>query len=159
MIGRLMAAGLALAFAACGGGDGDAGDPDGPGVQQHLAFFDVEANAFSGVRAARTAVINDDVAWAALWAEHTSNISPAPPSPAVEFATQTVAAVFLGEKGDCTRPVVDSVALTVIDRIRVAYRVVGPTAAEVCPAVVTSPTQMVRFANVARYPVEFVRLQ
>lgn len=158
MNGRLLAASLALAFAACGGGNGDAGDPDGPGLRQNLVFFEVEANAFSGVRLARTAAVNDDVAWAALWAEHTSNVVPAPPRPMVDFTTQTVAAVFLGETAACTRPVIESVALTAIDRIRVAWRVVGPTAGEPCPAVVTSPTLMVRFGNVARHPVEFVRI-
>jgi hypothetical protein len=154
-----MAAGLALAVAACGGGDGDAGDPDGPGLRQNLTFFEVESNAFSGVRVPHLAAVNDDAAWAALWAGHTSNISPAPPRPAVDFTTQTVAAVFLGETTNCTRPVVESVGLTTIDRIRVVWRVVGPTASEPCPAVVTSPTLMVRFGNVARHPVEFVRLQ
>lgn len=158
MNGRLLGASLALAFAACGGGDGDAGDPGGPGLRQNLAFFEVETNAFSGVRMPRTVAVNDEAAWAALWAEHTSNVVPAPPRPAVDFTSQTVAAVFLGETTQCSRPVIDSVALTMIDRIRVAWRVAGPTAGEACPAVVTSPTLMVRFGNVARHPVEFVHL-
>lgn len=160
MTGRLTAAGLlVLAMAACGGGDGDAGSPDGRALRQSLTFFEVESNAFSGVRVAHLATVNDDAAWTALWAQHTSNVMPAPPRPAVDFTMQTVAAVFVGETTRCTWPVIESVGLTAVDRVRVAWRVAGPAAGEPCPAVVTSPTQMVRFANVARHPVEFVRLQ
>lgn len=149
----LLAAALAAVLAGCGGGGGD---PDGPGLQQNLPFVEVEVNAFSGVRSLRTVTVNDDAAWAALWAEHTANVSPAPPRPAVDFSTQTVAAVFLGETTDCSRPVVESVVLTTAGRVRVGYRVLlssGP-----CPAVVTSPVDMVRFSNVPRHPVEFERL-
>ena len=139
--------GLAVAcLAACGGGEPPA---------ERLDFTDVEVHAFSGVSAARQAAVTNDAAWAALWSEHTANVSPAPPRPGVDFATQSVAAVFLGQGAGCERPVIHSVARLGHDEVQVTWRSVAP--AGPCPAVVTTPVHMVRFANAAQLPVSFRR--
>ena len=142
----------AAVLAGCGGGgDGESLEP--------IAFTEVEASAFSGVRSPRLAVVNDDAAWATLWAEHVSTVSPPPTRPAVDFTFQSVAAVFLGDTTDCQRPVIESVQRGTAPKLVVSYRLVGPGPTALCPAVVTAPAQMVRFGNGARLPVEFRRLQ
>jgi hypothetical protein len=142
----------AATVAACGGGDeGETLDP--------VAFVEVEASAFSGVRSERFAVVNDDAAWTALWAEHAAAITPAPPRPAVDFPAQTVAAVFLGDSTDCRRPVIESVQRSSEARLLVNYRLAGPGPTALCPAVVTTSAHMVRFGNGERLPVAFRRLQ
>jgi hypothetical protein len=140
---------LALAcLGGCGGGDAPA---------ERLDFTDVEVHAFSGVAAARQAAVTNDAAWSALWTEHTGNVDPAPPRPGVDFAAQSVAAVFLGQNTDCERPQIESVVREGDDEIQVAYRITRPPGATPCPTVVTTPVQMVRFANPGRLPVSFRR--
>jgi hypothetical protein len=139
------------ALAACGGGDGES--------SVGVVFAEVEASAFSGVRTPRFAVVNDDAAWATLWAEHTSFVSPPPARPAVDFSVQSVAAVFLGDSTDCQRPVIESVERTSAPAMVVNYRLVGPGPAALCPAVVTAPAHVVRFGNADRLPVAFRRIQ
>lgn len=133
-----------LLLTACGSGD----TPDA------LPFTDVALTAFSGVNTAREAVVQDEQAWAVLWAEHVSNSTPAPPRPAVDFTTQSVAGVFLGEDSLCRRPVIDKVEQAGA-RVRVSYRIAGSAAGEFCPAVVMTPGQIIRFANPNRLPIEF----
>lgn len=146
---RATAVAAALLMAACGGGDGP---------PQPVPFADVEVNAFSSVSAPRQAVASDDAAWAALWAEHTAKVQPAPPRPAVDFTTQSVAAVFVGENTGCERPEIASVERVADAELRVAYRIVAPVGSIPCPAVVTTPVHMVRFSNVSHLPISFRKL-
>jgi hypothetical protein len=140
--------GLACLVAACGGGEPPA---------EKLDFTDVEVHAFSGVATARQVAVMDDAAWAALWRDHTDNVDPAPPRPGVDFGAQSVAAVFVGTNTGCERPVIQSVVRLGGDEIQVSYRIVAPEGATPCPAVVTTPVHMVRFANAGRLPVSFRR--
>lgn len=146
---RAAALAAALVLAACGGGDGP---------PQPVPFADVEVHAFSSVSTARQVAVGEDGAWEALWAEHTAKVQPAPPRPAVDFTTQTVAAVFVGENTGCERPEIQSVERVADGELRVAYRVIAPTGSTPCPAVVTTPVHMVRFANPSKLPVSFRKL-
>jgi hypothetical protein len=140
----------AAALCACGGGEGPA-----PPAEE-LAFAEVAVSAFSGISEPRFAAVHDDAGWAALWAEHVDGISPAPPRPVVDFATQGVAALFLGESPACRRAEVRSLSQSQgVIRLRYRVREAGPT--EICIAAITTPALMVRFANAADLRVEFVR--
>lgn len=138
---------LAL-LSACGGGGAD--EPP----LQPLAFTEVAQTAFSGVKLVRNQAVDGEPAWSQLWAEHTANVNPAPPRPAVDFSGQTVAAVFMGQTVDCRRPRIEAVEANG-SRVRVSYRFLGPGPTELCAAVVTTPAHMVRFPNAAHLPVEF----
>ncbi|MFH2201974.1 MAG: hypothetical protein ABIJ96_02560 [Elusimicrobiota bacterium] len=59
---------------------------------QRIAGFD------SGIRQVRTVAVKDGAAWAELWAEHTRGMAAAPALPQVDFARETIVAVFLGER-------------------------------------------------------------
>jgi hypothetical protein len=139
----------AALIAGCGGGDAPAVAVD---------FTDVEVHEFSGVAVAREVAVMDDAAWAALWAEHTRRLDPAPPRPAVDFNSQSVAAVFLGDTAGCSRPVIRSVDRTGSSELRVAYQVVTPERSTPCPAVVFTPAHVVRFDNAAKLPLSFRRI-
>jgi hypothetical protein len=46
------------------------------------------------------AVIRDECAWLDFWAQHTSNVFPAPPAPAVDFSKEVVVAVLSGTRSN-----------------------------------------------------------
>lgn len=71
-------------------------------VERELGLETLAKGANSGDRygdptfAGEVRVVQDAAAWAALWADHTSNVSPPPPLPAVDFATSMVVAAYQG---------------------------------------------------------------
>lgn len=102
----MMAAAL---LQACGGGD--AAQPTSrtatPGVvvsephpQPQAALRDMELLALepvSGVSTAQNVVIRTEAEFSALWTAHTRRYVPAPPQPKIDFSTQMVIGVFVGE--------------------------------------------------------------
>lgn len=149
---RTVAASLAagLALAGCGGGGGG-GEP----AAQPVPFVEILDSAFSGVSQPRQAAVHDEAGWAALWAEHTARLQPAPPRPQVDWAGgYTVAALFFGSSNACQRPQVTGVEATA-QALRVRWRVIGPAEGQACPAVVLTPVHMVGFANPNHLPIEW----
>ena len=149
---RVAAAVFAGAFglAGCGGSDGSfVASAEGP-----LPFDDVLATAYSGVVAPRQVAVDDGAAWSALWTEHASNAVAAPP-PAVDFSTQTVAALFSGVSGGCQRSEVRAVEVTSVPSVRVTYRTTAPADSGACASAVTTPAHAIRFDNPRHLPVEF----
>jgi len=148
----LLAAAAALLLASCGGGGSDVPPP------QELRFTQLAATTNSGVRTPVNLVADTETAYAALWAQYNSSISHPSARPPADLSTQTVAGIFLGEATNCTRPNVESVAITPAGTVRVSYRVLGPDPAALCAAVVMTPVQVVTFGNATKLPVEFQRL-
>lgn len=150
---------LAAWLAACGGGSPSGAEApvakEPPLATEALPFHDVEVGVFSGVAEHRDVAVNDDLGWSSIWTAHTANVAPPPPKPEVDFARQTVAAVFLGKQTACARPVVEGVARHGDTRIVVQYRVEKPAEGQICPAVIMTPAHMVRFENAGRLPVDF----
>lgn len=52
----------------------------------------------SAIEAPRQTIIKDKAAFAALWAEHSAHENPAPTMPRVNFAADTLVAVFAGNQ-------------------------------------------------------------
>ena len=52
----------------------------------------------SAIEAPRETIIKDKAAFAALWAEHSAHENPAPTMPRVNFAADTLVAVFAGNQ-------------------------------------------------------------
>jgi len=62
-----------------------------------IPFTTIEKGFFSGwPNGAAEVVIQRQRVWLAVWNDHVSNQFPKPPAPAVDFATETVYAVFMG---------------------------------------------------------------
>ncbi len=117
----LVAAGVLVAAAACGGpestepqgspplgivsreagtGGGSGGDltPSG-GAAQAVPLDTVYYATTSGVVEPRREVIRSADAWNALWTQITSNLAPAPGPPSVDFSQQQLIVAALGERG------------------------------------------------------------
>ena len=67
-------------------------------VYAAVAFTTLAQGYYGGIRTAMRSVLRDQKSWEALWREHTSNVSPVPPVPGVDFASQMVLAVAMGER-------------------------------------------------------------
>ena len=152
MMGWFRAAAVSAASAALLAGCGGSSDDF---VVRRLAFADVERSSFSSIEAFSLAAVYDAVTWNGLWEQHTVRQSPRPPLPAVDFARQSVAAVFLGAQTRCLRPEIVGVDELSTGDVRVTFRVVGPGPTELCAAAVTAPSHMVRFDNSPRKAIVF----
>lgn len=134
---------------ACGGGDGDTEPVQVP--------FTVIDTANSGITTPRFVAVKDGAAWASLWAEHKSRISPQPALPPVDFDQQMVVAVFVGQRpsGSCDSVAIQSVKQTAT-RLTVEYRESDPPPPGVnCTGNIAFPAQLVATAKSA-LPIEFV---
>lgn len=63
-----------------------------------LSFRTVAKGYRSGIRESLQTVIRNQTEWQKLWQRHTSSQPKPPPPPAMDFKSEMVAAVFLGEK-------------------------------------------------------------
>jgi len=106
--GLVVAAGAVLAFVLCAcspieisrSGPGEAGvsPPPAPRGSLHgVPITTLDIGVRSGISTPRQVVVRDEVAWEDLWAEHTTGRASVP-VPNVDFGSQMVLAVFLGEK-------------------------------------------------------------
>jgi hypothetical protein len=79
--------------------DSGASVPQDPGGSvSPMRMVAVEQGVRSGISTARDVVIRDRGAWEELWAEHVAGQQQAASLPNVDFTSQMVLAVFLGEK-------------------------------------------------------------
>lgn len=110
----------------------------------------VARESSSGVEAARQAVVNSAVEWAALWREHAGNR----PAPAVDFKTRTVLAVFLGSRPSAGYAVEIVGTRTDAAGLVVEWRERAPERGMVAAQVMTSPGHIVLVPKVTG-PVRF----
>jgi hypothetical protein len=144
------AAVLCLLLAACGDGH----DAEGP--QQVLDHKTVDAQRYSGITEARTVVIADAAAWAALWEHHVREQNPVPRAPSVDFSQQMVLGVFIGQRADsCSMVTVQKIYRTAT-RLVAEYSETAADAGASCAAVTTHPSHLVVVPR-GPGPVEFVR--
>ena len=68
------------------------------GLNGPVALTTLAQGTSSGIRATTRSVIRDQKSWEALWRAHASNVTPAPPVPSIDFASQMVLAVLMGEQ-------------------------------------------------------------
>ncbi|MES2151051.1 MAG: hypothetical protein V4508_14825 [Pseudomonadota bacterium] len=119
-----------------------------PASGSALKFSTVVNDAFSGVLKAQVAVVSDDAAWAALWAQHSATRSPAPALPKIDFSRQMLLGVFSGQHPNGCHEL--SINRIVVDgeRLVVEYvdRDVAPLA--VCIAALTANAYIVAIDRV-----------
>lgn len=108
-----------------------------------ISYETLLRSSLSGVTQAQNVVVRDQAAWDKLWATHSSNRPDAGAAPRVDFATKMLVGVFEGNNPvGCGN--MGIVGISSQDgKMVVDYeeRVSGPDVA--CPAVVTTPMQLV----------------
>jgi hypothetical protein len=117
-----------------GGGRGDGngtGDDPGEGVRT------VAVGQQSGHNETRTVIESHDE-WVEFWAAHTAIESPPSDAPAVDFGSERVVAIVLGERPDGCHHV-RLQAMRDGGQTRVAVAEYVPTAEMVCTTVITRP--------------------
>lgn len=99
----------------------------------------IEQTNHSNVSTARTVVVKDEAAWAALWTEH----NPSVKAPAVDFTRHIVVASFRGQQNGGCHAVTLTGALRVGNIVRVGrtHSVPGPLV--LCTKDITTPAHIV----------------
>lgn len=98
-----------------------------------------DATSQSGIHEERTVVVKDEAAWTRLWNEH----APGRDKPAVDFASQMVVGVFMGNgPSSCYSTAIDGVLRT-SDKLIVRELRSEPGPDIMCAMVVTTPAQLV----------------
>lgn len=132
----------------------DPGDPGGGGTPAPVTATTIEVAWYSGISRPETAVARTPSEWAALWARHKGNITPRPPLPAVDFSSEMVVAVFLGDRPDPSHSIelarATSDGATTVVEYRDVRQVPSPSGACFFPAVVTQPSLLVRVPRTER---------
>ncbi len=67
-------------------------------VAAAVAYTTLAQGTSSAIRGAMRTVIRDQKTWEAQWRAHTANVTPAPAVPSVDFASQMVLAIAMGEQ-------------------------------------------------------------
>lgn len=111
----------------------------------------IEQSSFSGHPLGWTGgieLVQDQVAWDALWTQHAANQFPAPPTPFVDFTQRAVVAVFLGTVSHGGVDIrVRSCGLSVTT-LEVRTVVTGPGSGCAVTAVITQPAHIVSVPRV-----------
>ncbi|MCC5604525.1 protease complex subunit PrcB family protein [Nostoc favosum] len=124
-------------------------------------FHTIARGANSSYQTASQMVIDNPKEWADIWQQHASDIIPPPPIPKVDFTTNLVAAVFMGEKRTGGYSVeILSVETKSSEKenlaslvITVAYR--QPKPGDIVPEVITHPYQIITIPQLAANKVLF----
>jgi hypothetical protein len=116
----------------------------------------VVRSTHSGVATGQNVVIKDSDAWAALWARHTSNPTPGSSVPAIDFAHNQVAAVFLGRRTNGCYAVEITKVLEDASSISVEYLETVPQPDSICTQAITYPVHIIAI-NPSSKPVLFVK--
>jgi hypothetical protein len=116
----------------------------------------VARSSYSGVTTAQNAVVKDAEAWAALWARHTSNVTPGSSVPAIDFAQNQVAAVFLGGRANGCYGLAITKVLEDASSISVEYIETVPQPDSICTQAITYPVHMIAI-NASSKSVQFVK--
>lgn len=122
-----------------------------------ISFNTLTRGFYSGVRQPLKVVARTQDQWADLWRQHTSIKSHPPPLPHVDFATEMVVGVFLGEG----RTGGYEVEITKIEQhkleLRLYYREISPPPDAVVTQALTQPYHLVKLPKHALDPV-FLRV-
>ena len=151
----ILPAAILAAAISCAAGDDHAAAPTGTGAPAATApTASIPATVLargsdSGYGRERLEVIvRDEAAWKALWAKVHANVDPPPALPSVDFAKDTVIAVFLGERKSGGYAVEVASVERAGDGALVVVREKGPKPGAITAAMITSPYQIVSIPRV-----------
>jgi hypothetical protein len=103
-----------------------------------IFFQTADATSLSGIHEERTVVVKDEAAWTRLWDEH----APGRTRPAVDFASQMVVGVFMGNgASSCYSTAIDGI-LRAGDKILVRELRSVPGPDIMCAMLVTTPAHL-----------------
>jgi hypothetical protein len=115
-------------------------------------FTTIDLATRSNVAQARTVVVKDDAAWAALWAQHAGAGAALP---RVDFSTTMVIGVFMGTQANgCYSTSIGNITKTAGNTLSVLHRDTVPAMGVACTLNMTAPAHLVQVER-SDSPVEF----
>ena len=138
----ILSLGLGMASLAKGGSS------DAP-----IAFHSIAQGTTSGIVTPQALVIQSAPAWQELWRQHAPSGRPPPP---IDFATELVVGVFLGQQPTAGYRV-QVVRVEEGDReVRVIYQVHNPPPEALVVQVLTQPFHLIRIPRLG-LPIRFIK--
>jgi hypothetical protein len=115
----------------------------------------VEKGDQSNIDDAKQVVVRDAVAWRALWQRH----APDRPMPAIDFAKESVVAIFMGSRNTAGYSVTILSAIEGGGALIVKYHETRPTPGGVTAQVLTFPYHIVAIPRVTATNVRFEKAE
>lgn len=145
---------LLMALAGCRPNADSAPSPS----SESLQFTTLARGAHSGVVEARALVLRDAASFAALWAEHSAIVEPAPELPTVDLEKEMVIAVFSGMRRSSGYELEIEKVVATTNEILVLYRERGPDPSGGTLTVLTHPHHLISTTR-GDQEVRFERLE
>jgi hypothetical protein len=120
----------------------------GAAVGEQVPFSTLGKGTNSGVREQAQVVVRTQSEWVSLWGRHMRTRTAPPPPPAVDFSTEMVVALFLGE-----RPTGGyAIEVTRVERtdtgLSVRFRVTKPAPGTMQTQMLTQPFDLIKLPRV-----------
>jgi hypothetical protein len=109
----------------------------------------IQQGTYSGMKDPLAQVITTSKDWEDLWKKHTSVLVPQPPVPKIDFDTEVVAVIFLGEKRTSGYRIVLKSIAAEGDDVVVTYQETTPPANSFTLQVLTQPFVMIKISKPA----------
>ena len=129
-------------------------EPPDPAAELHPAYSVVEQGTLSGLTLPKQLVISTMAEWQELWGVHQATRRPALPLPFIDFSTDMVIAVFLGEQPTGGHRIRIHDLVRTPTHLRVHVKIDMPDKDAVVTMALTQPYVIIKTAR-TRLPVEF----
>jgi protease stability complex PrcB-like protein len=120
----------------------------GAAVGETVPFSTLGKGINSGIREPAQVVVRSQSEWVALWGRHLRTRTAPPPPPAVDFTTEMVVALFLGERSTGGY----EIEVTQVERtdpgLAVRFRVKKPDPGAMPMQVLTQPFHLIKLPRV-----------
>ena len=117
-----------------------------------IAFHSIAQGTTSGIAAPQALVIQSASAWQELWRQH----APSGPPPPIDFATEFVVGVFLGQQPTAGYQVQVVRVEEGDSEVRVIYQVHNPPPEALVAQVLTQPFHLIRMPRLG-LPIRFIK--
>ena len=118
-----------------------------------LDFFRIGGGRYGGINNRQFLTVSSEEQWKALWGEINGNILPLPPTPSVDFAKYTLAAIFQGLQRSGGYSISVERVTEEEDRIAVAVLEVEPGPRNIVTMALSSPWEVVAFPRTEKHVI------
>lgn len=120
-------------------------EADAGSTGKDRSFRTLDAGIASGIHDERARGIADQATWEAFWAEHASNMMPAPPLPPVDFTRERVFVATAGDRSNTCWALRVERVFEDEGKLTIGYTLYSPPPATMCGQAVTQPFHFIAF--------------
>jgi PrcB C-terminal len=126
-------------------------------TEPSVSYETIKEGTSSGVRESMAKLITTDAEWTDLWKKHVSILVPQPLLPEVDFTSESIVAIFAGEKKTSGyRVLIKDVSMKEKDVV-VTYKITEPPANSFTLQVVTQPFLLLKVSKPEGGTIQLVK--